>query len=248
MENRLSGHVALVTGSARGIGATLAKRLADEGAAVAVVDVASGTDTVDAIRAAGGTASAYTADITDDRQVSRLVVEVGDDLGPVDILVNNAGVYPLISYEELTVDEWRRTFAVNVDGVFYTTHAFLPGMKSNGWGRIINVASNSVALQVPGQTHYIASKMALVGVTRGVATEYGAFGVTSNAIAPSGVRTPGTAGIPEEGFQSLAMSQSIKRPSVPDDLAGTVAFLASDDSAFITGQTIYVDGGMVRAL
>jgi 3-oxoacyl-[acyl-carrier protein] reductase/(S)-1-phenylethanol dehydrogenase len=248
MPDALAGHVALVTGAARGIGAEFAARLAREGAAVAVVDLADGSQTVESIEASGGRAAAYQADIADGEAVAAVADRVRSHLGTVDILVNNAGIYPVTPFSELTAAEWRRVFAINVDAMFHTCRAFLPGMKDRGWGRVVNVASNAVALQVPGQVHYIASKMAVIGLTRGIATEFGEFGITANAIAPSAVRTPGTAHLPEEGFAALANAQSIKRSSVPADLAGTLAFLASDDAAFITGQTVYVDGGMVRAL
>ncbi len=248
MPDALAGHVALVTGAARGIGAEFAARLAREGAAVAVVDLADGSQTVESIEASGGKAAAYRADITDADAVGAVAPRVRRPLGAVDILVNNAGIYPITLFTEMTAGEWRRVFATNVDAMFHTCRAFLPGMKERGWGRVVNMASNAVALQVPGQAHYIASKMAVIGLTRGIATEFGEFGITANAIAPSGVRTPGTAHLPEEGFASLASAQSVKRSSVPADLAGTLAFLASDDAAFITGQTIYVDGGMVRGL
>ncbi|MTD55482.1 SDR family NAD(P)-dependent oxidoreductase [Amycolatopsis pithecellobii] len=248
MSNRLTGRVALVTGAARGIGAALAQRLAQEGAAVAAVDLSAADETVEAIEASGGKAASYLTDITEKASVDALAETITSELGSVDILVNNAGIYPVVSFEDLTAADWRKVFAVNVDAMFYTAHAFLPAMKTNGWGRVVNVASNSVALQVPGQTHYIASKLAVVGLTRGIATEYGQFGITANAIAPSAVHTPGTSDMPEEGFQALAQAQSIKRSSVPQDLAGTLAFLASEDASFITGQTLYVDGGLVRAL
>lgn len=248
VSNRLTGHVALVTGAAGGIGAAFARRLADEGAAVVVVDLQPADETVEAITTAGGRSMAFQVDITDQDQIEALREPIIAELGAVDILVNNAGIYPSVEFDQLTAKDWRTIFSVNVDAVFYTAHTFLPAMKEKGWGRVINMASNSIALQVPGHAHYIASKMALIGLTRGIATEFGVYGITANAIAPSVVRTPGTSMFPEEGFQALSGMQSIKRASLPEDLTGTLAFLASDDSAMITGQTIYVDGGLVRAL
>ena len=248
MGERLTGRVALVTGAAGGIGAAFARRLASDGAAVVVVDLKTADETVEAISSAGGRAMAVQADITNQDEVAALREPVLKDFGAVDILVNNAGIYPSVEFERLTAQVWRTIFSVNVDAAFYAAQTFLPGMRERGWGRVINMVSNSIALQVPDHTHYIASKMAVIGLTRGIATEYGEFGVTANAIAPSVVRTPGTATFPDEGFQMLASMQSIKRVSVPEDLTGTLAFLASEDSAMITGQTIYVDGGMVRAL
>jgi 3-oxoacyl-[acyl-carrier protein] reductase/(S)-1-phenylethanol dehydrogenase len=237
----------LVTGSAQGIGRALAERLAADGASVAVVDRVAGVETVASIQAVGGTSHAFIADVTDESRIRDLVSEVSDRLGPVDILVNNAGIYPSISFEELSLETWRHIFQVNVESMFLTTHAFLPTMRERGWGRIINMGSNSVALRVPDLTHYISSKMAVFGLTRGIATEAGPDGVTANVVAPSSVRTPGTSGQPDAAFEALAQMQAIPRVQVPDDLAGVVSFLASDDSAFMTGQVLYVDGGLVRS-
>ena len=120
-------------------------------------------------------------------------------------------------------------------------------MRAQGWGRIVNMASDSVGLPIPGVTHYISSKMAVIGLTRGIATEFAGFGITANVIAPSAVRTPGTAHYQEEEFGAVAQMQAIKRPGIPEDLTGALVFLVSDDSAFVTGQTLYVDGGLLRS-
>ena len=247
MSPRLDGHVALVTGAARGIGQAFAERLANDGARVALVDREPATETMRLIDDSEGHAQVYQVDITKPDQIEEFATRVEAELGTVDILVNNAGVYPRIPFAELGLDQWRSVFAVNVEAVFMLTQRFLPAMRDRGWGRVINTGSNAVALQVPGMAHYMASKMAVVGLTRGVATEAGPDGVTANVIAPSSVRTPGTADIPEEAFDQLAQMQSIRRVETPLDLVGAMAFLASDDAAFITGQTIYVDGGMVRS-
>jgi 3-oxoacyl-[acyl-carrier protein] reductase/(S)-1-phenylethanol dehydrogenase len=147
----------------------------------------------------------------------------------------------------MSFDDWRRVFAINVDSMFLTTQAFTPRMKERGWGRVVNMTSNAIALVIPGFTHYVASKMAVVGFTRGLATELAEFGITVNAIGPSLVRTATTEAGPAAFFDVVPQMQAIKRVQVPADLAGTLAFLASDDAAFITGQTVYVDGGLVRA-
>ena len=247
MSTRLGGHVAVVTGAAGGIGRAFALKLAAEGAAVAVVDVADGSGTVAEIAAAGGKGASFIADVSDPGQVAALVAPIEESLGTVDILVNNAGIYPRVDFADTTIAEWRRVFAVNVESMFLTIQAFSPAMKTRGWGRIVNMASNSVGLSVPGVTHYIASKMAVIGLTRGIATEFGDFGITANVIAPSVVRTPGTEHFSEEDFGALAQMQSIKRPELPEDLTGALTFLVSDDSAFVTGQTLYVDGGLIRS-
>lgn len=136
---------------------------------------------------------------------------------------------------------------LNVDAVFIVTQAFLPQLKASGHGRIIAMTSNTVGLVIPGFSHYIASKMAVIGLVRSLATELAEHGITANAIGPSLVRTATTEAGPEGFFEIVPQLQAIKRLQLPEDLAGTLAFLASDDAEFITGQTLYVDGGLVRA-
>jgi len=244
---RLSGRVAVVTGAANGIGRAYAGRLAAEGASVAVLDIADGSAAVADIEAAGSKGASFVVDVTDPDQVASAVGEVEAALGAADILVNNAGIYPNQPLAEMSITDWRRMFAVNVESMFLTSQAFTPAMKARGWGRIVNMTSNSVGLVIPGFTHYIAAKMAVIGLTRGLATELAEFGITANAIGPSLVRTATTEAGPEIFFEVVPQMQAIKRLQLPDDLTGTLAFLVSDDAAFITGQTFYVDGGLVRA-
>lgn len=246
-DGRLAGWSTVVTGAAGGIGQAIAVRLAADGASVALVDRDDASATAQTIGAAGGTAQPFTADVTDPERVERLAAEVAEAFGPAQVLVNNVGIYPSVPFAKISHDLWRQTFTVNVESMFLMVKSFLPAMTERGCGRIINLTSNSIGLTFPGMTHYIASKMAVIGLTRGLASEVGAAGVTVNAIAPSIVRTPGTQQMPEELMQGLAAQQAVKRVQEPADLAGTVAFLASDDSAWITGQTLYVDGGLIRA-
>ena len=169
--------------------------------------------------------------------------------------INNAGIYPMQSFDEITFDDWRRVFSVNLDSMFLMTKAFVGFMRERRWGRIINIASDTVGLVVPGFTHYIASKAGVIGLTRALATEFGEEGITANAIAPGQTRTSGTegrktipGGMPQETFfEFVANMQAIKRVETVADLVGVVAFLASDDAVFVTGQTIFVNGGLVRA-
>jgi NAD(P)-dependent dehydrogenase (short-subunit alcohol dehydrogenase family) len=206
------------------------------------------------IAKAGAKATAVACDVGNPASVAGLKKEVEKGGGCCDILVNNAGIYPMQTFDEITFEDWRRVLTVNLDSMFLMTKAFADGMRGRRWGRIINVASDTVNLLVPNLVHYITSKAGVIGFTRSLATEFGEHGITVNTIAPGLTRTPGTINqkmpgdmTPDKLFDMMAHTQSIKRSEVAADLVGAVSFLASEDAAFITGQTLYVNGGLTRS-
>jgi NAD(P)-dependent dehydrogenase (short-subunit alcohol dehydrogenase family) len=240
--------VAVVTGGANGLGQAYARRLAQDGADIAIVDITEAQETEALIRAAGTQVASYICDVSSEQAVSRLAQAVQEDFGHCDILINNAGISPNVAFDDMDFKEWRRVLSINLDGMFLMCKAFVPGMKKQHYGRIVNITSNTVGLVIEGFTHYVASKGGVIGFTRALATELGEFGIIVNAIAPGLTPTPTTRKMWEGSslFDDMAKRQAIKRVETPEDLAGAVSFLASDDAVFITGQTLVVDGGLVR--
>jgi 3-oxoacyl-[acyl-carrier protein] reductase len=246
MNGRLAGKVAVVTGGANGIGQAFCRRLALEGASVVIADIEEARETLEMISAEGKPGLAVQCDLTSASDVDRLRQEVEQRFGSADILVHCAGIYPTRTFDEIEFTEWSKVMSVNFDSMYHLTKAFLPHMVEKRWGRIVGIASATFHGGIAMCTHYSGSKGALIGFTRSLATEVGEYGVTVNCIAPGLVRTKTTeGGIQKEQnwFEALRLQQAIKRVMEPEDLTGPLAFLVSDDSAFITGQTLIVDGG-----
>lgn len=247
-----SQKTAIVTGAAQGMGREFSERLARDGVHIVAVDIQDPWETVAAIEENGGKAIAKIADITDPAAVAGVIDFTEKELGGVDILVNNAAIHanPLTRVEDMSFELWRKTHSVNLDAVFLVTKAALPGMRSRGWGRIINISSSSLSAPIPhGMVHYVSTKGAVVGFTRALASEVGEHGITVNAVAPHGVLSPGSNDFPDNEAMHAAVlgAQSIKRLLVADDVSGAVAFLASEEARMITAQVLHVDAGVVRA-
>ena len=245
----LAGKVALVTGAGQGIGRVFAKAFALAGAipVIAEKNGKSANAVVDEISAEGLRATAVQADVADPESVSRLAQTVLEKLGRIDILVNNAAIFSTLEmrpFEEIPLAEWENVLRVNVTGPFLCARAVIPAMRKSGKGRIINIASGAVTLGRPNYLHYIASKGALIGMTRAMARELGPAGITVNSILPGATFTEVERKTvsPAQKERIVAM-QCIPRPQIPDDLVGALMFLSSDASAFMTGQSVTVDGG-----
>jgi NAD(P)-dependent dehydrogenase (short-subunit alcohol dehydrogenase family) len=244
---RLGGKVAIVTGGARHIGAAYARRLALEGAAVVIADVLDGDPIANEIRSQNGRALTVNVDVSNEEATNRMAAEALKAFGRIDILVNNAAIFINITrhpFYEITAEEWDRVSAVNIKGPFLCAKAVFPQMKQQKGGKIINISSSTAYWGTPNFLHYVASKAALVGMTRSLAREVGEFGICVNAIAPGLVEHEGQ-NAPRALAELQLRERSIKRLQTPDDLMGTLIFLASPDSDFMTGQTIVVDGGSV---
>ncbi|MGH6638225.1 MAG: SDR family NAD(P)-dependent oxidoreductase [Polaromonas sp.] len=245
---RLDSKVAIVTGAAQGIGAIFAQALAAEGASVVVADITAPDDCVQKIRAAGGQAVGCIADVTDNQAIAAMVASGTEAFGGIDILVNNAGIFAnlrLKPFMEIDEEEWDRVMRVNVRGSFQCAKAVVPAMKTRGGGRIVNISSGTVFYGAPMMMHYVASKAAIIGLTRCLARELGDANITVNAITPGLTLSEGI--LKHEQFaqarQMTVQMRPLKREQTPEDLVGALLFLVTNDSSFITGQIVNVDGG-----
>ncbi len=248
---RHEGKIVIVTGAAIGNGQAFAQLFASEGAQVIIADLDEAKETVTSIDAITGAKKAISipTDITSEKEVVKLIAKIKDQFGRIDILVNNAGLYEEEPFDLLNFDSWKRMLEVNLNGMFLMSKGVLPSMKANNFGRIINMSSNTIWLGTPYLVHYVTSKMGIIGFTRALASEVGQFGITVNAITVGLTATQRPAGSRlTQGsiLEHLLPPQAIHRAETPEDLAGIVSFLASAESAIITGQTINVDGGVAR--
>lgn len=248
---RLDGKTAVITGAGRGIGAVMAKRMASEGANVVVTDVIDTDGTVAAIKEAGGNAIGLNVDVTSDESLAAMVKETVGAFGALNILINNASIFAALQpkpFLQIDNDEFDKVMTVNARGVHQATKAVVPAMLEAGGGKIVNIASGTFYYGPPGLSHYTASKGAVIALTRGYARELGDKNIQINAIAPGLTESESIQG--HTGFDPAraptVASRSIKREMVPEDLLGSLMYLITPDSDFVTGQTLNVDGGKVN--
>jgi NAD(P)-dependent dehydrogenase (short-subunit alcohol dehydrogenase family) len=245
----------IVTGAASGIGRAIALYLAACGASVAAADIQAPLATVEAIRSAGGEAAAIAADVTKADQVDAMVAQCIEELGGLDGLVNNAGIYSTIvprPFEQIDLDEWRKLFEVNVFGLARCCQAVTPHMRANGGGRIVNIISGVPFKGIPFMLHYVASKGAVLGITRSLARELGPANILVNGVAPGSTLTRGTEALfygPDGSYTEKAASLlshiPLGRPGKPEEIASAVLFLVAPDSSYVNGHVLVVDGGWI---
>ena len=244
MTRSLNGRTAVVTGAGSGIGRAIAIRLAEDTAKIAIWDIngEGAAETVRMIEAAGGTAIALTVDCSDKAAIKAAADETRSKLGPVTILVNNAGIAPFTPFLETDDALFDKVIAINLRGPWLVTKECFPDMLAAGWGRVINITSSSVQSGSFGQGHYVSSKGGLVGMTKALALEFAASGVTVNMIPPGFIDTPMLRGAPVD-VDAFTQTLPMKRIGQPEDIAAAAAYLASEEASYITGQTISTNGG-----
>jgi NAD(P)-dependent dehydrogenase (short-subunit alcohol dehydrogenase family) len=237
--------IIVITGAAGGIGRALTTRFLKEGANVCAVDISQ--ELINKLLADFGSPKelfGVVADISNEESTMNLHTQIQQKFGALDIVVNNAGWFPLTDFEDITFADWKKVIGINLDGNFLMTKALLPLLKKSSAGRIINVSSGSFFNPPPNQTHYVSAKAGVIGFTRALAVSLGKYNITVNAITPGLTSTPAVVNqFPADMINKLAEQGALKRRQTADDLVGAIVFLASDDAAFVTGQTINVDGG-----
>src|SRR3989344_1395358 len=250
----LTGKVALVTGARRGMGRAHARALASQGAKVAVTDINKEEceAVVEEIKTAGGDARAWKLDVADNKEIDTVFGEVAAHFGRLDILVNNAGIFEPKPALEMTEDEWEKTIHINLRGEFFCAQRAAKEMMKNKWGRIINIssiASGGVGVGFMGGAHYTASKGGIIGMTETLAIEFAPMGITVNAIAPGAIDTPmiASAGMNESATKALLAGIPLGRMGKAEEVAAAAVFLASEEASYVTGATLYVDGGWLAA-
>ena len=244
---RLTDKVVIVTGGAKGIGRAYCLGVAAEGARVVVADIADPKPVVQELEGRGAQALGVECDVSREEDTTRLATETLAHFGRIDVLVNNAALYGTLKrrpFMDIPVEEWDRVMAINLRGLFLCSRAVFPAMKAQGKGKIVNISSSTFFKGVPDYIHYTTSKGGVVGFTRSLARELGPHGIRVNAIAPGfTVSGENVQNISEERQRGNVEARMLKRVERPEDIVGTLVFLASDDSDFVTGQTILVDGG-----
>ena len=246
MMKRFEGRVAVVSGAAQGMGKAVALRLGAEGATVVAADI-NGKGAEATAKEIGGKSFGVETDIGDPASVKALFDKVAKDCGKLDVLVNAAAIVPFVAWDELTFEEWRRVARVNFDGLFLMCKAGSDLMRKNSYGRIVNFGSNSILAGTPNMAHYVATKGGVFSFTRALATELGAHKITVNSVMPGLTDTEGVQTTAhKDAFGFVDMLQAIKGKGTPADIVPAVAFLASDEAHWITGQSLNVDAGMAR--
>jgi 3-oxoacyl-[acyl-carrier protein] reductase len=244
---RLRDQVAVVTGAARAIGREIALTLAKEGATVVSIDLSSSDETVEEIRSRGGDAIGVEADVAQEAEVNAAMAKVTERYGRLDVLVNNAGLFAGLQrrpFWEIDVEEWERVIGINVRSVFLCSRAASAPMRDAGRGRIVNISSNTVLFGMADLMHYVASKGAVIGITRSMARELGPYGIAVNAVGPGLVTTEITREwVSDDYRRRVAEGQCLRDAIVPSDIAGAVAYLCGPGARMITGQTLFVNGG-----
>jgi len=243
---KLKDKVAIITGGGGGLGRVFSLAMTQEGAKVVIaeIDWDKAQAVRDEVQGKGGEVVALKTDVSKEKDTLEMAQKTIERFGRIDILVNNAGIFPMKPWDQITGEEWDHVLATNLKGCFLCAKAVFPHMKKQGKGKIINISSGVYLMGFPNFIHYVSSKAGIIGFTRALAREVGDYGINVNAVTLGLTQTEAVKKlIPEEAAEQLASTQCLKRKEMPEDLAGTILFLASEDSDFITGQIINVDGG-----